>query len=105
VALTPAEITQAFIGSIVADLERYKRNLDALADGVYVEDEKGGRVYQTPPDRAANIYLIDRILGRPTENSTPPSSRIQIVYCNNPDDPTADATPWTDEGAEGVAPV
>ena len=99
--MTSAEITQAFVGSIVADLERYKRNLDALADGVYVENEKDGRIYKTLPDRQANVYLIDRILGRPTENSTPPASRINVIYCNNPDDPTEDASPSSDAGIEG----
>jgi hypothetical protein len=41
-----------------------------LADGVMVEevDLSGEKtVYQRPPDRVALIYLIDRIMGKPTE--------------------------------------
>lgn len=41
-----------------------------LADGVLVEetDLNGEKtVYQRPPDRVALIYLIDRIMGKPTE--------------------------------------
>jgi hypothetical protein len=60
------EIAADFYALILADLEKYKGNLDRLADGVFVEDDRG-RIYTTPPDRQANIYLIDRVLGRPTE--------------------------------------
>lgn len=44
-------------------------NLIRLADGVTVQKETivGTVVYTEPPDRAANVYLIDRILGKPTE--------------------------------------
>ena len=45
-------------------------NLFALADGVTVqeEDENGGtRIYSRPPCRASNEYLINRIMGKPTE--------------------------------------
>jgi len=45
-------------------------NLLELAGGVLVEevDESGKpRVYRRPPDRAANEYLINRVLGKPTE--------------------------------------
>ncbi len=48
-------------------------NMFKLASGVYVPDtDKEGNqigIYLTPPDRAANQYLIDRILGKPTERS------------------------------------
>lgn len=48
-------------------------NMFALADGVTVQttDEETGAtdVYTRPPDRAANIYLIDRILGKPTQRT------------------------------------
>lgn len=40
-------------------------NLFILADGVTVEED--GIVYRRPPDRQANEYLINRILGKPTE--------------------------------------
>ena len=45
-------------------------NMLTLADGFWQEDtDKDGRriVYKTAPDRAANQYLIDRIMGKPTE--------------------------------------
>jgi hypothetical protein len=54
----------------IADrLPQLLENLFVLADGVTVQevDSAGGlRVYTRPPDRKANEYLIDRILGRPT---------------------------------------
>jgi hypothetical protein len=54
---------------LIADrLPKLIDNLFALADGVTVTEatEQGERTYRNPPDRAANIYLIDRILGKPT---------------------------------------
>lgn len=55
----------------IADrLPQYIDNMARLADGIYRqdEDEDGNRyVYLTPPDRQANEYLINRILGKPTE--------------------------------------
>lgn len=42
-----------------------------LALGIWVEEtDKDGKriVYSTPPDRKAGEYLINRILGRPTEH-------------------------------------
>lgn len=46
-------------------------NLLTLADGVTVkevDEETGGvLIYSKPPDLKANIYLVDRILGRPTQ--------------------------------------
>lgn len=45
-------------------------NMQALADGIFVEEMtiEGARiVYQRPPDRQANEYLINRIMGKPTE--------------------------------------
>lgn len=45
-------------------------NLFALADGVQVQTERENGstyVYTTPPDLRANIYLIDRVMGKPTE--------------------------------------
>ena len=82
--MTSAEITQAFVGSIVADLERYKRNLDALADGVYVESEKDGRIYKTLPDRQANVYLVDRILGKPTERVEAKTDNTHVSITDGP---------------------
>jgi hypothetical protein len=41
-----------------------------LADGVTVQtiDDDGVSVYTRPPDRGALTYLIDRIMGKPTEH-------------------------------------
>lgn len=56
---------------IAKNLVRYIENLEQLANGVLVEDTNiitGDKmVYQRPPDRAANEYLINRIMGKPTE--------------------------------------
>lgn len=40
-----------------------------LAVGVWVEDEKTGRVYQTKPDRAAAQWIAEHALGKPTERT------------------------------------
>jgi hypothetical protein len=45
-------------------------NLFTLADGVTVEESMpngGVQVYTCAPDRQANEYLINRIMGKPTE--------------------------------------
>lgn len=45
-------------------------NMLALAGGVWEEETTPTgvrRVYKNIPDRAANQYLIDRIMGKPTE--------------------------------------
>jgi hypothetical protein len=55
---------------IAKNLVRYIENLEQLADGVTVQEtDKDGRaiVYTRPPDRVANEYLINRIMGKPIE--------------------------------------
>lgn len=56
---------------IIADrLPSLLENMFVLADGVTVEEEirdGGRRIYTEPPDRQANEYLINRIMGKPTE--------------------------------------
>jgi hypothetical protein len=45
-------------------------NLFRLADGVTVQEEDDNgkeRIYSKPPDRASNEYLLNRIMGKPTE--------------------------------------
>lgn len=45
-------------------------NMIALSDGVWVDEEgKDGerRIYLRAPDRAANEYLINRVMGKPTD--------------------------------------
>jgi hypothetical protein len=59
-----------------------------LADGVTVqeEDDKGKeRIYSRPPDRATNEYLINRIMGKPTE-----VQRIEAEITDRRDDPEFD---------------
>lgn len=67
-----------------------------LARGVLVEDVNpitGDRVvYKTPPDRAAGQYLINRILGRPTERreitgQDGEALRIVVTYADDSIDP------------------
>ncbi len=61
----------AQIEDMIADrLPSLVENLLELADGVTVQEvtaEGGVRVYTRPPDRQANEFLINRILGKPTE--------------------------------------
>lgn len=49
-------------------------NMFLLADGVMVEGDLPGEdgeppVYRKPPDRAANEYLINRVMGKPTDKT------------------------------------
>lgn len=56
---------------IAANLVRYIANMEQLADGVMVEERDPITqkliVYQRAPDRQANEYLINRIMGKPAE--------------------------------------
>jgi hypothetical protein len=55
---------------IVDRLPQLLDNLMALADGIFVEEftPDGKRVvYQRAPDFKSNEYLINRIMGKPTE--------------------------------------
>lgn len=85
--------TETFAGEIARAekhiakrLADYIRNLDALADGVMTEDINpitGERfIYQKPPDRQANEYLLNRIMGKPID-------RKEHVF---PDKPVKDMT-------------
>lgn len=67
-------------------------NMFILAGGVVVQelDEKDGivNVYSKPPDRQANEYLINRIMGKPTERQEVggmdgAAIRVQVVYGDN----------------------
>lgn len=62
-------------------------NLFILAAGVTVQeiDKDGIIVYTRPPDRQANEYLINRILGKPTERQEVSGEngaaiRVQVTY-------------------------
>lgn len=59
----------------IADrLPRLLANLFVLADGVMVEEDIPGEDgepvrYRKPPDRAANEYLINRVMGKPVDKT------------------------------------
>ena len=61
-------------------------NLLTLADGVTVEDvtvEGETVVYRKPPCRQTNEYLVNRILGKPTEKVETDNSgglTVRVVY-------------------------
>lgn len=64
---TPIQIAEAKISERLPWLVD---QLLILAEGVVIQkDDKLGRpvIYSAPPDRAAIEYLIDRILGKPTQ--------------------------------------
>jgi len=89
---------------IARRLVRYIANMEALADGVYQEEksDNGSRVvYQRPPDRAANEYLINRILGKPTERSdvnlTTDDWILDPTQTTHPPQTNGAATPVLDE--------
>ena len=59
-------------------------NLGNLADGIQVK-EGDAPVYSVPPDRQANVYLLDRYLGKPTERVEGRGEvTIRIVYEKRP---------------------
>lgn len=68
-------------------------NLVELANGVTVQetDVRTGKtvVYRRPPDRQANEYLVNRVLGKPTERQEQEHSgglSIHITYDDDIDD-------------------
>lgn len=96
---------------IADQLPRLIENMLVLANGVLIEEINivtgKPQVYRKPPDRAANQYLIDRILGKPTErqeitgeDGAPVpigfTTLLQRVYGDVDDDP--------DEGADTPEP-
>jgi hypothetical protein len=88
-SLTPIATAE---GRIVDRLPQLIDNLFSLADGVTVQEETpqgGPRVYTRPPDRQANEYLINRIMGKPTERkevSGPEGGPIQVDVSKMSDD-------------------
>ena len=68
-----AKVLKRQVDSAIAGrLDQILRNLFNLADGVRVlgdeEDDEGKPVvFIAPPDRAANIYLLDRLLGKSSQ--------------------------------------
>ena len=56
-------------------------NLGALADGIIVKDN-GKPAYVVPPDRESNVYLTNRLIGKPTErveDNRPPATNNTLV--------------------------
>lgn len=76
-----------------------------LADGVLVEDINpllGTKsIYQKPPDRSAIEYLVNRVMGKPTERTDLNVSSDEWVFdpteTNNPPTTNGKATPVSDE--------
>lgn len=71
---------------IAENLPQLIDNMLELAAGVTVQEvdkESGLTVYTKPPDRQANEYLINRIMGKPTERqevSGANGGAIEVVY-------------------------
>lgn len=80
-------------------------NLFALAGGIWIEEEDGEgtrRVYRRPPCRQSNEYLINRIMGKPTEvqevsGFDGSALKILVEYT---DDPIEPAPPPPEPGAD-----
>jgi hypothetical protein len=69
--LEKREFERAVHGLLAPELPRLIANLLKLADGVTVQEkDKDGTldVFTQPPDREANKYLLDRLLGKPRES-------------------------------------
>ena len=67
----PAALTLKFRHYFEGSLEDYLDALSELALGHHREDSRG-RVYLVAPDRAAIVYVLDRLLGRPREGGEAP---------------------------------
>ncbi len=70
----------------------------SLAEGVFIEERTndGRLIYQKPPDYKALAYLIDRIMGKPTERQEQEHSgglTIKVVYAKPGSDPNTTETP------------
>lgn len=70
---------------IAEHLPQAIKNMIVLANGVTVQEELTGDgvtpiVYTRPPDRQANEYLINRVMGKPTEKiQADVNSRVEIA--------------------------
>lgn len=89
---------------IAKNLSRYIEHMEALAEGVMVQEEPVPGVpiiYQRPPDRQANEYLINRIMGKPTERTDVNVSTDEWVFdpteANHPPSTNGKATSVLDE--------
>lgn len=68
----------AFQAKLYDWLPKCADNIFALANGVSMamETSEGTKVYKTAPSLAANVYLIDRIMGKPRTESSPTDERL-----------------------------
>ena len=100
---------------VIADrLPELIDNLFDLAAGVLVQHVgKDGvvDVFERPPDRQANEYLINRIMGKPTERAEvtgPSGGPVEVVTFYLPDngrDPEPSEIDPTELAAPGTLPV
>ena len=80
---------------IVDKLPKLLDNMMDLANGVAVEETDAygeKKVYERPPDRQACEYLINRIMGRPTERTEQDIEgelHIVVTYAKNNKSDTA----------------
>jgi hypothetical protein len=61
----------AKVEKLIADgLPKRIATLEALSDGILCQRETadGPKVYEVPPDRQANIFLVERIMGKAQES-------------------------------------
>ena len=85
------ELIDTVNATIAPQVARILKNLFALADGIMVRQETkdGPTIYSQPPDRQANIYLLDRVIGKPTEPHTvsgPEGGPIDLAFQTALDD-------------------
>ncbi len=45
----------------------------------HLREDSRGRVYRVAPDRAAIVYILDRLLGRPREEEMAPRDLARLV--------------------------
>ena len=94
--------------NIIADrLPQYLDNLHELAGGVWVEEtDKDGKrkIYKEKPCRQSNEYLVNRIMGKPTEAievSGPEGDGLKVIVEYEGSSPSDDsASPGPVESPE-----
>ena len=79
-----ANVTKQATEYLESRLLKNLNNLGALADGIVIE-ENGKTAYAVPPDRESNVYLTNRLIGKPTERVEGRGEvTIKIVYEKRP---------------------
>ena len=74
----PSELTLKFREYFDDSLDDLLWALFDLAKGHWREDSRG-RVYRVAPDRAAIVYVLDRLLGRPREEGEAPADLARLL--------------------------